>query len=526
MSLFSPTPRLLLLLLCLLGLGFGFGDALKVPLRIKDVLPVLPRQISWPVLNNFHSAVDLLPSFIGAVTPDNSSIQWEGACFSGNQARLEFTEGDRGKPDLGGGVLYLKTSEAHSWACMDLYVFATPYRITWDYYFSAREHTLKFNSWEESAELEYVKQHGVSVFLMPSGMLGTMLSLIDVLPLFSNTAWGQNANLDFLKKHMGATFEKRSQPWQTTINPADVHSGDFLAVSKIRGRWGGFETLEKWVTGAFAGHTAVCLKDEMGNLWVGESGHENERGEEIIAVVPWDEWWELALKDSSNPQIALLPLHPELRAKFNSTAAWEYARSMSGKPYGYHNMIFSWIDTMADNFPPPLDTHLVVSVMSMWTRIQPAYAANMWNEALNKRLGTEGLDLYEILAEVESREMAFDHLLTIPEQDEWVYSDGKSTTCVAFILAMYKEAGIFGPISNSIQVTEFTIRDAYMLKIFEDNQTRLPSWCNGKDEKLPFCQILGEYRMELPLYNTLEPYANMNEHCPSLPPTYDRPTRC
>lgn len=83
------------------------------------------------------------------------------------------------------------------------------------------------------------------------------------------------------------------------------------------------------------------------------------QGEEIIVVIPWDEWWELALKDSSNPQIALLPLHPELRAKFNSTAAWEYARSMAGKPYGYHNMIFSWIDTVTDNYPPPLDAHLV-----------------------------------------------------------------------------------------------------------------------------------------------------------------------
>lgn len=115
------------------------------------------------------------------------------------------------------------------------------------------------------------------MFLMPAGMLGTLLSLVDVLPLFSNTAWGQSANLEFLKKHMGATFEKRSQPWRATIDPADVHSGDFLAVSKIRGRWGGFETLEKWVTGAFAGHTSVCLKDDMGNLWVGESGHENEK---------------------------------------------------------------------------------------------------------------------------------------------------------------------------------------------------------------------------------------------------------
>ncbi|KAH0991615.1 hypothetical protein GBA52_003098 [Prunus armeniaca] len=48
----------------------------------------------------------------------------------------------------------------------------------------------------------------------------------------------------------------------------------------------------------------------------------------------------------TNPQIAL---HPELRANFNSMEAWEYAQSMSG----------SWIDTMADNYPPRLDTHLV-----------------------------------------------------------------------------------------------------------------------------------------------------------------------
>lgn len=122
-----------------------------------------------------------------------------------------------------------------------------------------------------------VKQHGISVFLMPAGMLGTMLSLVDVIPLFSNTGWGQNANLAFLEKHMGAMFKRRSKPWVTSIRPEDVHSGDFLAVSKIRGRWGGFETLEKWVTGAFAGHTAVCLKDEKGNLWVGESGHDNEK---------------------------------------------------------------------------------------------------------------------------------------------------------------------------------------------------------------------------------------------------------
>ncbi|KAL4583911.1 hypothetical protein LXL04_008497 [Taraxacum kok-saghyz] len=57
---------------------------------------------------------------------------------------------------------------------------------------------------------------------------------------------------------------------------------------------------------------------------------------------------------------------------------------------------FLWIDTIGDNYPPTIDAHLVISVMSMWTRMQPAYVANMWNEALNMRLGTEIIDKIRI----------------------------------------------------------------------------------------------------------------------------------
>jgi hypothetical protein len=57
---------------------------------------------------------------------------------------------------------------------------------------------------------------------MPSGMLGTLLSLIDVMSLFSNTAWGQEANLDTLNMHTEAKFEKHSQPWRATIDPTYV----------------------------------------------------------------------------------------------------------------------------------------------------------------------------------------------------------------------------------------------------------------------------------------------------------------
>ncbi|KAK3424113.1 hypothetical protein EUGRSUZ_F00901 [Eucalyptus grandis] len=361
---------------------------------------------------------------------------------------------------------------------------------------------------------------------------------------------------------MGASFEQRPQPWVTNISIDDIHSRDFLAISKIHGRWGGFETLEKWVCGAYAGYTAVCLRDSEGKLWVGESRHDNEqgagatevqysngdnaifvlflslRGEDVIAVLPWDEWWEFELnKDDSNPHIALLPLHPDMRAKFNETAAWKYAQSMNGKPYGYHNMLFSWIGTINANYPPLLDAHVVASVMTVCNQMQPAYAANMWNEALNKRLGTEvpsysicnclAWDLPDLIVKTEMRGSSFAELLTIPEQDDWVYSDGRSASCVAFVLEIYKAARLFDPISRSIQVTEFTIKDAYSLRFFENNSSRLPKWCNdGDDVEFLFCQIRGRYRMELPGYNTMDPYPHMNEMCPSLPPKYSRPSNC
>lgn len=496
-------------------------------MRPADLLPLLPRSVAWPTLNSLYKAVDLLPIFVGSVSADEANTTtWKGSCFYQNEAYMEFVEPSNAN-EAGGGVLHLKTSNAHSWTCMDLYIFATPYRVTWDYYFTARDHTLKITEWEEG-ELEYVKKKGFSVFLMPSGMIGTLIALWDVLPIFSNTGWGESSNIAFLERHMGTKFSKRSQPWITNnITIDEIQSGDFLALSKLRGRWGGFETLEKWVTGAYAGHTAVCLKDDEGNLWVGESGHENEAGEEVIAVVPWQEWWDFQVADVADPHVALLPLHPDARAKWNNTAAWEYAKSMDGQPYGYHNMIFAWIDTATANYPPPIDANLVASFITMWTRMSPDYASNMWNEALNKRLGTEGLDLPAVVAETESRGLPFEELLAIPEQDEWEYSDGKSTTCVAFILGMYKDAGVFGDIGQDIQVTEFTIRDAYMLKIFEDDASRLPSWCNNPlDTALPYCQILGGYVMELPDFNTIVPYPHMDETCPSIPPTYDRPTYC
>lgn len=69
----------------------------------------------------------------------------------------------------------------------------------------------------------------------------------------------------------------------------------------------------------------------------------------------------------------------------------------------------------------------------------------------------QNLDLPEVLVEVEKRGSSFDELLAIPEQDDWIYEDGQSVSCVAYVLQIYKAAGLFGPLSKSIQATEFTV---------------------------------------------------------------------
>ena len=61
---------------------------------------------------------------------------------------------------------------------------------------------------------------------------------------------------------MGATFEERPKPWVSELNPDDIHSGDFLVLSKIRGRW---VVLKHWRSGLLALMQAI-LRFALGTL--------------------------------------------------------------------------------------------------------------------------------------------------------------------------------------------------------------------------------------------------------------------
>jgi hypothetical protein len=119
--------------------------------------------------------------------------------------------------------------------------------------------------------------------------------------------------------------------------------------------------------------------------------------------------------------------------------------------------------------------------------------------------------------------------MAMPEIDGWEYSsisphkDGLAYVCSSYVAALYKAAGLFDDLE--INATEFTPRDVYMLDFFDATYER-PQVCVDADPSIPYCQLLGNYRMTLPGYSTISPYARMNERCSSIWPDYIREDGC
>jgi hypothetical protein len=222
-----------------------------------------------------------------------------------------------------------------------------------------------------------------------------------------------------------------------------------------------------------------------------------------------------------------MPLSPEFRAKFNETAAQEFFYQTEGLPYGYHNFLFGWIDTAEDNLPPLLPPGFMPILFSMIEDFAPHTTDVFISQALNKRLGTEGLTIKQLAGEAGRKNLTLEDLMGMVEVEGWIYSgieprDGLSYVCSAYVAALYQAAGLF---PGAINGPEFTPRDVYSLDIFDKNFVR-PEVCQKADPNQPYCQILGKYRMTHPDYSTVSPYIHMAEHCPTQAPLYERLAGC
>lgn len=223
-----------------------------------------------------------------------------------------------------------------------------------------------------------------------------------------------------------------------------------------------------------------------------------------------------------------LPFSEQSKQKFDEKAANQWFFDTEGLPYGFHNFLYGWIDTPRDNLPPLVPNEAVAILFSLVEKVVPVVTKNFFSAGLNKRLGTEGLNITELAAVAAKKGMELQDVMAMPEQDGWVYSgetprDGLSYVCSAYVASMYKAAGMFDDLE--VNATEFIPKDVYRLDFFDKDYPR-PQACIDADPELPYCQLTGNYRMILTEYSTMQPYAHMSDACPTVAPLYVRPEGC
>jgi hypothetical protein len=459
-----------------------------------------------------------IPVYLGSLMVGSAPLQLDCPCFQNTTAQA----------NLNNGVLTVtfNLEQPKSWMCEDFFLLTTVTSWHAEPYEFRGTHNITWYDLTDT-ELEDVARNGIRLFRFNTAVVRTIVDVFETLAMFVGglkpgtsahvPEYMEEDNVQFLKDHVGIDMPKR--PINLVHLPAsEIHSGDFFGIIRLDG----LDPMLAWGMGSHTGHTVTALWID-GQLYITESQAAWYWPRINIQRTPYEEWIEYAHDASYN--VVHLPLSAESQARFNETAAVEFFKRVEGLPYGYHNMLFGWIDTESDNFPPPLSLEMVTTGFAILDALDPKIIGSFWGEALNKRLGTQGLNVSQCYAVAQQRGITLGQLLTMVEQDSWVYSDGLSMVCDVYIVELWKAAGLFGNITDSIQGTEFTNWDAYSLNFFNASYVRPPQ-CVAADPDSQFCQLMGNYRMTLPGYNSVQPYPHMREHCGGLPTQYIRAPGC
>ena len=379
-----------------------------------------------------------------------------------------------------------------------------------------------------------IKVNGIKLYSFCSGLINTIKSLIKTAktyygglgldpkaknPKFRPTIPKdmEKSNLRVLELFNHFTPERRRNNTITNIDKSIIHSGDVIIILRVDG----LDPMIMLGTGSRGGHCCVCSWID-GELYVLESQDAWYWPREGIQRNKWDDWIKWAYNAEFNA--ILLPLREEYRNKLdvNKANLW-FENEVEGLLYGYHNFIFSWIDTTTKNMPFITQQEFVEFVFSLMSKIYPKASDLLVTEGLNLRLGTKNMTLQQVIAEAARRGKSFEELMAEPELEGVEYHDGLSYVCSCFVIAYFKHGGMFDNIDFS--PNEFTPKDVYTLDIFDKDFIK-PQECIEDNPDLPYCQLVGKFYLELNDYSTVKPYDHMNEKCPSQGPDFIREDGC
>ena len=234
---------------------------------------------------------------------------------------------------------------------------------------------------------------------------------------------------------------------------------------------------------------------------------------------PYLKWFDLASR--ANYDVSIIKIKQKYSDLISSNIEkidlwWEENK---GTPYGYPNFLWGWIDTIDSNLPGNLDKHFFTMMVSFAFRknISTKNLTSFLIEGLNQRINyyfndQNSYNWQGILNWSYRHNYLIWDLWTLPEMDKWKYNNKYARVCDTLILTFFKLVGI---INDQIEITEFTPRDLYMIQLWE-------SW-NKTNNHL---SVLGEYQIDLPSFNSVPLYSNMNQKCSTIPLKYIRQDNC
>jgi len=320
-----------------------------------------------------------------------------------------------------------------------------------------------------------------------------------------------------------------------------------LLLSRFTVKLDGLDQLISWGTGGRTGHTTIAVWDDD-ELYVCESTDASPFGSYWpppygIIRTPWDQWITQAVNASF--AVVVLPLSKEASQAFSAVEFWKWFKTVQGMPYGYHVMLYSFLDTYAParNLPAPFQDSSIDYMLPWLDRLvghdNTTEGANMYaliGEGLNHRLKTNctGAKMMDCLSTIlVERNLSYAHATSIPENDAWTYDGGNySMMCSAFVAHSLKAS--MGSFLPKLNAHEFTPKDVYQLGVYEKkvatprfNYSNCPhNSLIVSDQGYAYCQVIGDFVLELNEYNTVAPYAHMNEACAAQWPDYATQRPC
>ena len=492
----------------------------------------------WPPAKSFlpGDAFRLLPPYLGTTVQGPVSFT----------SRCNRTTHVTAAPAAGGVNVTFTVAPAPGIVilCEDLYALGSPQGLD---IVSVLTHgtSVHFVPLKSQVDQQWYSTFGVRVFGFLDDAVTTIGELITTAALYvpsetEGPALSPSTEprlVAFLRDYVHNDLTPRGvngQGINVTINPDEVVSGSTMIVLRLQGN----ACLEGFGTGAHSDHFVMAIRAQNGSLYVVESTDKTSYWpDHNVQVHDWDTWMSMAAAADYN--LLLLPPSDATLAAFNHTAAWEYIDSMTGKPYGYHNFIFGFLDGdktqnpkdlnyIAKNLPYPASWQLFEAVFQEVGNLAPAIAEKMWGLALGMRLGEGALTPTNASVLAWQRlGMHFGGLIGVPEQDDWVYPDGPARVCDSYVCSIYKAAGVFEALGVSdIQCTEMHNKDVYRLALFNTTASARPAACQQADPGLPYCQLMGRWTVTLTDVNSQAPYSSMDQYCAGLPPYFERAAGC